>query len=107
MYNQETMYINPEIFEYLRDSHIKLQMGRYIYGKETLFKSLERKVLPSTFYAKKERYKNLATYQFHGKGSFLKSQHELSFRKNFTLYKNVDFGITPQDPSQYYSPIYI
>jgi len=73
MYSQETMYINPEIFEYLRDSHIKLQMGRYVHGKETLFKSLERNVLPSTFYAKKERYKNLAIYQFHGKGSFLKS----------------------------------
>jgi len=55
MYSQETMYINPEIFEYLRDSHIKLQMGRYVRGKETLFKSLERKVLPSTFYAQKER----------------------------------------------------
>jgi len=56
------MYINPGIFECLRDSHIKLQMGRYVGGKETLFKSLERNVLPSTFYAKKERYKNLAMY---------------------------------------------
>ena len=55
MYSQETMYINPEIFEYLRDSHIKLQMGRYVRGKEILFESLERAVLPSTFYAKKER----------------------------------------------------
>jgi hypothetical protein len=73
MHNQETMYINPEIFEYLRDSHIKLQMGRHVRGKETLFKSLERKVLLSTFYAKKERYKNVAIYQFHGKGSFLKT----------------------------------
>jgi hypothetical protein len=60
MYSQETMYINSEIFEYLRDSHIKLQMGRYVRGKEALFKSMERNVLPSAFYAKKESYKNLS-----------------------------------------------
>jgi len=81
MYSQETMYINPEIFEYLRDSHIKLQMGRYIRRKETLFKSLGLNVLPSTFYAKKERYKNLAIHQFHGKCSFLKANRSSAFVK--------------------------
>jgi hypothetical protein len=60
MYSQETMYINPEIFEYLRDSHIKLQMGRYVRGKDALFKSVEHNVVPSAFYAKKESYKKLS-----------------------------------------------
>jgi hypothetical protein len=36
-------------------------------GKKLSLKVRNEAFLPSTFYAKKERYKNLAIYRFHGK----------------------------------------
>jgi hypothetical protein len=81
------MYIQSGIFEYLKDSHIKLQMDRCVDGKEILFKSLDPNILSAAFYAKKARYKNVTAYQFNGRQSFLNSNRGSAFQKSHFFYE--------------------